>query len=130
MAEIYARPEHLWTVGCLFAALTGIAFKEGFCFDRAETKFLTPLMPIAIVGHMVGIFSVPMEKLLLGIWAVLLLMFASRKLTQNLADDIGDKSVFDYLKNPDAYTDRFAIGEDEIESETETGTSEAGTSEA
>jgi len=117
VAEIYTHPGHLWTVGCLFAALTGIAFKEGFCFDRAETKFLTPLIPIAIVGHMSGLLSVYGEKILLGIWAVLLLMFAGRKLTQDLADDIGDKSVFDYLKNPDAYTDRFAIGDEESDAD-------------
>jgi uncharacterized integral membrane protein len=112
VAEIYTHPDRLWSIGCLFAALTGITFKEAFCFDRAETKFLTPIMPITIVGHMAGILPVASEKVLLGIWAVLLLMFASRKLTQNIPDDIGDKSVFEHFKDPEAHPDRFALAKD------------------
>ena len=119
VAEIYTHPDRLWSIGCLFAALTGITFKEAFCFDRAETKFLTPIMPITIVGHMMGILPVASEKVLLGMWAVLLLLFASRKLTQNIPDDIGDKSVFDHLKDPEAHPDRFALAQDDT-SEAET----------
>lgn len=112
VVEIYTHPDRLWSIGCLFAALTGIAFKEAFCFDRAETKFLTPIIPITIVGHMTGLLSVTSEKLLLGMWAVLLLMFAGRKLTQAIPDDIGDKSVFDHLNDPEAHPDRFALAKD------------------
>jgi hypothetical protein len=68
---------------------------------------------------MVGILPVASEKVLLGMWAVLLLLFASRKLTQNIPDDIGDKSVFDHLKDPEAHPDRFALAKDAT-SETET----------
>jgi hypothetical protein len=35
-----------------------------------------------------------MEKGLLGTWCVLIAVFAARKYTQEVKDDIGDKSVF------------------------------------
>jgi uncharacterized integral membrane protein len=35
----------------------------------------------------------------LGIWAGLFLVFAVRKLVQPIPPDIGDKSVFEYLKH-------------------------------
>jgi uncharacterized integral membrane protein len=38
------------------------------------------------------------ERALLALWAVLFLVFAGRKVVQEIPPDIGDKSVFDYLK--------------------------------
>jgi len=95
---VYQQPILLLGVGFIFAALTGIYFKEAFCFDRFETKFLTPLVPALLLGHLVGILPITVEKVLLTAWAVLFLIFATRKLLQSKPDDIGDKSVFDYLK--------------------------------
>lgn len=85
-------------IGFLFAALTGIYFKEAFCFNRLETKFLTPLVPILLLGHLTGILPDQTKLILLVIWAVLFLIFAGRKSIQNIPDDIGDKSVFAYLE--------------------------------
>ncbi|ELR99961.1 DUF2301 domain-containing membrane protein [Gloeocapsa sp. PCC 73106] len=95
---VYNHPMTLWGIGFSFAALTGIYFKEGFCFQRLETKLLTPLVPIFLLGHMFGIWSVTLEKALLLTWAILFLIFAIRKLVQPIPPDIGDKSVFTYLK--------------------------------
>ncbi len=95
---VYDSPLTLLGVGCLFAALTGIFFKEAFCFNRLETKVLTPLVPLLLLGHWSGLLSVETEKLLLVVWAVLQLVFAARKLMQPIPPDIGDKSVFDYLQ--------------------------------
>jgi uncharacterized integral membrane protein len=39
------------------------------------------------------------EQALLSLWAVLFLVFALRKALQPLVPDIGDKSVFEYLKH-------------------------------
>jgi uncharacterized integral membrane protein len=39
------------------------------------------------------------EQVLLGIWAVLFLVFGFRKAIQAIPPDIGDKSVFTYLQN-------------------------------
>lgn len=95
---VYSQPLTLLGVGFLFAALTGIFFKEAFCFNRLETKLLTPLVPVLLLGHLVGWFPLPVEQVLLGIWASLFSVFALRKVIQPIPPDIGDKSVFTYLK--------------------------------
>jgi uncharacterized integral membrane protein len=91
-------PQTIWGVGFTFAALTGIFFKEAFCFNRLETKLLTPLVPLVLLGHLSGLVPVGTQKMLIGIWALLFMVFALRKAMQPLVPDIGDKSVFDYLK--------------------------------
>lgn len=95
---VYENPLSLLGIGFTFAALTGIFFKEAFCFNRPETKLLTPLVPIFLLGHMLGFLPAQLEQLLLALWAGLFLIFAVRKLIQPINPDIGDKSVFAYLK--------------------------------
>jgi uncharacterized integral membrane protein len=96
---IYNQPLTILGIGFTFAALTGIYFKEGFCFHRLETKILTPIVPLLLLGHLTGILSTQAEQVLLAIWAIFFLVFAIRKVIQAIPPDIGDKSVFDYLKN-------------------------------
>lgn len=96
---IYHHPLTILGVGFLFAALTGIYFKEAFCFNRLETKVLTPIVPLLLVGHLFNLIPPDIEQVLLAIWAVLFLVFAGRKILQEIPQDIGDKSVFEYLKN-------------------------------
>ncbi len=95
---VYNQPITLFGVGFIFVALTGIYFKEAFCFNRLETKVLTLIVPLLLLGHLVGILPTQGESLLLGIWATLFLVFALRKTVQAIPADIGDKSVFTYLK--------------------------------
>ncbi|MEH2203538.1 MAG: DUF2301 domain-containing membrane protein [Nostoc sp.] len=95
---IYNQPITLFGVGFIFVALTGIYFKEAFCFNRLETKVLTPIVPLLLLGHLVGILPTQGESILLGTWAILFLVFALRKTVQAIPADIGDKSVFTYLK--------------------------------
>lgn len=94
---VMETPAVLWGVGFTFVALTGIFFKEAFCFNRLETKLLTPLVPLLLLGHLTGWLSLEVEQGLLIAWAVLFLIFALRKAVQPIVPDIGDKSVFDYL---------------------------------
>ena len=94
---VYQQPLTLLGVGFMFAALTGIYFKEAFCFDRLETKFLTPLVPGLLLGHLLGWLTPSIAQSLLVVWAILFLVFAVRKVLQPIPPDIGDKSVFDYL---------------------------------
>ena len=96
---VYEHPATMWGIGFLFAALNGIYFKEAFCFNRLETKFLTPGVPLLILGHIWGFFTLENKQLLLAIWAVLFIIFAVRKFFQPIPQDIGDKSVFEYIKN-------------------------------
>ena len=95
---IYNHPLTLFGTGFTFAALTGIFFKEAFCFNRMETKILTPIVPLLLLGHIAGIIPVEIEQALLGIWTIGFSVFAIRKMIQEIDPDIGDKSVFDYLK--------------------------------
>ncbi|MEJ6480040.1 DUF2301 domain-containing membrane protein [Nostoc punctiforme UO1] len=95
---VYNQPLTLFGVGFIFVALTGIYFKEAFCFNRLETKVLTLIVPLLLLGHLVGILPTQGESVLLGIWATLFLVFALRKTVQAIPADIGDKSVFTYLK--------------------------------
>jgi uncharacterized integral membrane protein len=95
---IYTHPLSLLGVGFLFAALTGIYFKEAFCFHRLETTFLTFLVPSLLLGHLFGILPLQVEKFLLSVWGLLFLVFVLRKSSQAIPDDIGDKSVFAYLE--------------------------------
>ena len=95
---VYNQPLSILGIGFTFAALTGIFFKEAFCFNRIETKFLTPMVPMLLLGHLLGKLPLYWEQFLLGLWAVLFMVFAIRKVTQAIPHDIGDKSVFEYLK--------------------------------
>lgn len=96
---VYNQPMAILGVGFTFVALTGIYFKEAFCFNRLETKFLTPLVPILLLGHLMGMLPTTWEQVLLGLWTALFLIFALRKVVQAIPPDIGDKSVFAYLKD-------------------------------
>ncbi|MGF1519963.1 MAG: DUF2301 domain-containing membrane protein [Nodosilinea sp.] len=95
---VIEQPQVLWGVGFTFVALTGIFFKEAFCFNRLETKLLTPLVPLLLLGHLFGWLPLGAKQILLGAWALLFLVFALRKAVQPIVPDIGDKSVFEYLK--------------------------------
>ncbi|MEA5503746.1 DUF2301 domain-containing membrane protein [Halotia wernerae UHCC 0503] len=95
---VYNQPLTLFGVGFIFVALTGIYFKEAVCFNRLETKVLTLIVPLLLLGHLIGILPTVGEQVLLGIWAILFLVFALRKAMQAIPPDIGDKSVFAYLK--------------------------------
>lgn len=95
---VYNQPITLFGIGFIFVALTGIYFKEAFCFNRLETKVLTVIVPLLLLGHLVGILPTQPQQVLLGIWAILFLVFALRKVVQAIPPDIGDKSVFAYLK--------------------------------
>jgi uncharacterized integral membrane protein len=95
---IYQQPLTILGIGFTFAALTGIFFKEAFCFDRFETKILTLIVPALLLGHLVNLLPQTVETILLATWAGLFLIFAIRKSMQAIPPDIGDKSVFEHLK--------------------------------
>jgi uncharacterized integral membrane protein len=95
---VYGQPLTILGVGFTFAALTGIFFKEAFCFNRFETKILTFLVPLLLLGHLIKLLPQTVEAFLLAAWAGLFLVFAIRKAIQPIPPDLGDKSVFEYLK--------------------------------
>lgn len=102
LLTIYDTPLSIIGIGFTFAALTGIFFKEAFCFARLETKGLTFIVPTVLLGHLFGVLPLSVEKGMLATWAGLMLVFALRKVFQEIPADIGDKSVFAYLKQQKA----------------------------
>ena len=88
------HPIAVWAVGPMFAALTGVAFKEGMCYGKAECAALFFVIPITLLGHLSGFAGEGTEKAFVAAWCVLITIFAGRKYTQAVKDDIGDKSVF------------------------------------
>ena len=94
------RQQPLWilAVGPFFAALTGVGFKEFFCFRRPEAIGVTLLLPTALLGRLSGLLPLQTTATLLTIEAVLLLVLCLRKFPMPAAADIGDKSVFEHLR--------------------------------
>jgi uncharacterized integral membrane protein len=99
---VYTHPTTILGVGFTFAALTGLFFKEAFCFNRLETKLLTVLVPFLLLGHWVGILPLIWQQIFLALWAMLFVVFALRKVFQPIPPDIGDKTVFAYLRQKSA----------------------------
>ena len=98
LPAIAEQPLWLLAIGPLFAALTGIGFKEFFCFQQPEAIGLTLLLPVALLGRLLGLIPATPCLTLIGVSAVLLVMLACRKFGIDAAADVGDKSVFAYLK--------------------------------
>ena len=88
----------IWAIGPFFAALAGVGFKEFFCFRRPEAIGVTLLLPIALLGHLSGLLEPTACGALLTLQALLLLVLCLRKFPMPAAADIGDKSVFEHLR--------------------------------
>ncbi|KAI3787299.1 hypothetical protein L1987_41672 [Smallanthus sonchifolius] len=95
------NPVAVWFVGPLFAALTGLVFKEGLCYGKLEAGVLTFIIPLVLLGHLSGLMDDGVKVSLLGAWMALFVIFAARKFTQPIKDDIGDKSVFTFNALPE-----------------------------
>ena len=96
--EALQRPLAILAVGPFFAALTGVGFKEFFCFRRPEAIGMTLLLPLALLGRLTGLLPVSLTLQLLALQAALLLVLCLRKFPMAAAADVGDKSVFTHLE--------------------------------
>jgi uncharacterized integral membrane protein len=92
----------LMGVGFVFVALTGLLVKEAFCFNRWQAKILALMLPSLLLGHWLGLIPLMGEKFLLGGCASIFLWFAIDKTLQQIPPDLGDKTVFEYLKTKQA----------------------------
>lgn len=98
VAEAWRQPLAILAVGPFFAALTGVGFKEFFCFRRPEAIGVTLLLPLALLGRLSGALPVEATLWLLTVQAALLLVLCLRKFPMEAAADVGDKSVFTHLE--------------------------------
>lgn len=73
----------------------GIAVKEGLCYGKPEAAGVAALLPLLLLGHLSGVLPAAALRVLLCASAAATGVFAGRKYTQAVKDDIGDKSVFE-----------------------------------
>ena len=90
------QPVWILAIGPFFAALAGVGFKEFFCFRRPEAIGVTLLLPVALLGRLVGVLGADTTLALLAVQAALLVVLCLRKFPLPAAADVGDKSVFDW----------------------------------
>ena len=93
------NPKSILLIGPLFASLTGIGFKEFFCFRRIEAIGITIFIPIALIGYLTELANARFTFTMLVFSSLLLLTMGIRKFNLPAEADIGDKSVFDFLEN-------------------------------
>ena len=93
------NPKWILLIGPLFASLTGIGFKEFFCFRRIEAIGITILIPIALIGYLTKLSNENFTFAMLVVSSLLLLILGIRKFNLPAEADIGDKSVFDFLES-------------------------------
>jgi uncharacterized integral membrane protein len=98
LPALAGSPPWILAVGPFFAALTGVGFKEFFCFRRPEAIGVTLLLPLALLGRLSGLLPAESALRLLAIQALLLLVLCLRKFPMPAAADVGDKSVFAWLE--------------------------------
>ena len=98
LPALASQPLWILAIGPFFAALAGVGFKEFFCFRRPEAIGVTLLLPIALLGHLSGLLPGEITTALLALESGLLLVLCLRKFPMPAAADVGDKSVFSYLK--------------------------------
>ena len=67
---------------------------QGACYGKPEALALFFVTPVLLLGHLTGLVPQGGEKGLLLTFVALCTIFAGRKWTQAIKDDIGDKSVF------------------------------------
>lgn len=103
---VVETPAAGWLVGPFFAAITGVAFKEGLCYGKVEAALLFFLVPILMLSHISGLITEDSQHTLMGVFAVLFAVFSASKFTQEVKDDIGDKTIFQFQAKPQEEQER------------------------
>ena len=96
--SIRGNPKLILLIGPLFAALTGIGFKEFFCFRRIEAIGITIFIPIALIGYLTELANERFTFAMLVVSSLLLILMGIRKFNLPAEADVGDKSVFNFLE--------------------------------
>lgn len=65
---------------------------QGVCYGKLESFTLFLLLPALLLGHLTGLVPEGGERALAGVAAALLALFAGRKWTQPIKDDIGGEA--------------------------------------
>jgi len=65
------HPGAVWLVGPLFAAVTGVAVKEGLCYGKGECAALALLTPALLLAHLGGLAPAAVERAGVAGWVAL-----------------------------------------------------------
>lgn len=68
------------------------------CYGKLESALIFGTVPLLLLGHLSTLMPTGVERGFGIVLAVLFTIFAARKYTQPVKDDIGDKSIFTFLK--------------------------------
>lgn len=100
--ETVKHPASLLFSGWTLIALSGLFFKEAFCYRHYEAVALTLLVPFISVGHVLSFLPGDMATELSFLTSLLYIYFSLRKFGSPVISDLGDKSIFEYLdkQNP------------------------------
>ena len=93
------NPKWVFFIGPVFVSLTGVGFKEFFCFKRIEAIGVTIFIPIALIGHLTGLANENFTFAILILASSFLFVLGIKKFNLPAEADIGDKSVFDFLNS-------------------------------
>jgi uncharacterized integral membrane protein len=77
----------------------------GLCYGKAEAAGLAVLLPLLCLSHLADA-DVGVQRVLLAATCAAGCVFAVRKYSQPVAADIGDKSIFEFRKLPEAEQER------------------------
>ena len=75
-----------------------MVLKSFFCFRRIEAIGITIFIPIALIGYLTELASARFAFSMLVISSLSLLTMGIMKFNQPAEEDIGDKSIFDFLE--------------------------------
>jgi len=93
---VYNYRPALFGVSFIFAALTDL-FQRGILLQPARNQTSDTLVPILLLGHLVGVLPVQWERAMLPVGLFVCRVCTPQGCASN-STDIGDKSVFAYLK--------------------------------
>ncbi|KAK4528040.1 hypothetical protein GAYE_SCF48G5974 [Galdieria yellowstonensis] len=99
--ETLKNPSLLLFSGWTVVSLTGLLFKEAFCYRQYEAVALTLIVPFVALGHFFSVLSNEAATVMMSSFSLLYIYFSLRKFSSPIVDDIGDKSVFEYLEKTD-----------------------------
>ncbi|GJQ15037.1 hypothetical protein GpartN1_g6828.t1 [Galdieria partita] len=96
--ETVKHPNSLLFSGWTLIAFNGLLFKEAFCYRQYEAILLTFMVPILSFGHFLSLLSGETANIILFFISLSYIYFAVRKFDSPLVNDLGDKSIFEYLE--------------------------------
>ena len=80
--HVASHPAAVWFVGPFFAAVTGVAFKEGLCYGKAEAAGLFFVTPLLLLGHLTGWVPEDGQTVRLALWPSVFCMVPASQTTR------------------------------------------------